>query len=414
MTNKFLLNLLGFNPDLTSRQPRVDSLSLVSRQSDLLTHLGRITAILVLVLTIGVGNAWGAGTTVTYTLTAKTTVSKSGTAPTGATATVTSTGSWYTSGSDGRKNTDQMTAGKNTVLTLSGFKGYKITGIVLNMCSNSSNGKGTFSAVAGSTTIASISSATNFNTWYDNTSYGTSRRNVNVSLTNSTYEIKQDEDVVITIACVTTNSLYISSWSITYEAVGGCSNSVAVTKGSESHGSVTTIATSPVATCSATASDRRVTVTITPDECYDAPTNLTWTKSSGTVTASKQSGPTDNGDGTYSYVYQFAQNDNGAGTFGVTCTAKAAGKTVNFNAGPGSCGTSSLTETCDGSGVVLPNVTASGVCKGWTTFAGWRTSAIATADSTTTNPGTLYAAGSTYYPSSDNETLYAVFSKTKG
>ena len=60
MTNKFLLNLLGFNPDLTSRQPRVDSLSLVSRQSDLLTHLGRITAILVLVLTIGVGNAWGA------------------------------------------------------------------------------------------------------------------------------------------------------------------------------------------------------------------------------------------------------------------------------------------------------------------------------------------------------------------
>lgn len=35
MTNKFLLNLLGFNPDLTSRQPRVDSLSLVSRQSDL-------------------------------------------------------------------------------------------------------------------------------------------------------------------------------------------------------------------------------------------------------------------------------------------------------------------------------------------------------------------------------------------
>lgn len=34
MTNKFLLNLLGFNPDLTSRQPRVDSLSLVSRQSD--------------------------------------------------------------------------------------------------------------------------------------------------------------------------------------------------------------------------------------------------------------------------------------------------------------------------------------------------------------------------------------------
>ena len=35
MTNKFLLNRLGFNPDLTTRQSRVDSLSLVSRQSDL-------------------------------------------------------------------------------------------------------------------------------------------------------------------------------------------------------------------------------------------------------------------------------------------------------------------------------------------------------------------------------------------
>ena len=93
---------------------------------------------------------------------------------------------------------------------------------------------------------------------------------------------------------------------------------------------------------------------------------------------------------------------------------KSAGKTVNFDAGAGVCATTSLTEDCDGSGVVLPNVTASGVCKGWTTFAGWRTSAIATADSTTTNPGTLYAAGSTYYPSSNGETLYAVFSKTKG
>ncbi len=93
---------------------------------------------------------------------------------------------------------------------------------------------------------------------------------------------------------------------------------------------------------------------------------------------------------------------------------KSAGKTVNFDAGAGVCATTSLTEDCDGSGIVLPNVTASGVCKGWTTFAGWRTSAIATADSTTTNPGTLYAAGSTYYPSSNGETLYAVFSKTKG
>lgn len=192
----------------------------------------------------------------------------------------------------------------------------------------------------------------------------------------------------------------------------GCSNTVALSKGSESHGAVTTIGSASVATCSGTASDRRVTITVTPDECYDAPSTLTWTKSSGTVTATKRSGPTDNGNGTFSYVYEFNQNDNGAGTFGVTCTAKDPGKTVNFDAGPGSCLISSLTETCDGSGVTLPAVTASGVCKGWTTFAGWATSAVS--DSTTTSGVTLYAAGSKYVPASDNMTLYAIYSKVKG
>ena len=190
-----------------------------------------------------------------------------------------------------------------------------------------------------------------------------------------------------------------------------CSNNVTISKGTESNGEITTIATSPIATCSATASERRVTITITPDDCYDAPSNLTWTKSSGTVTASKQSGPTNNGDGTYSYVYQFNQNDNGAGTFGVTCTAKAAGKTVHFDAGPGVSASSSLTETCDGSGITLPNVTASGVCKGWTTFTGWATAAVS--DSTTTSV-TVYDAGSKYVPASNNMTLYAVYSKSKG
>ncbi len=199
---------------------------------------------------------------------------------------------------------------------------------------------------------------------------------------------------------------------VMYKKASSCDKSVGVTKGSESHGEVTTIGSASVATCSSTESDRRVTITITPDDCYDAPSSLTWTKSSGTVTASKQSGPTDNGDGTYSYVYQFAQNDNGAGTFGVTCTAKAAGKTVNFDAGPGVSASSSLTETCDGSGVTLPSVTASGVCKGWTTFAGWATAPVT--DSTTTSGVTLYAAGDNFVPSSNGQTLYAVYSKAKG
>lgn len=364
----------------------------------------RFAVVLTLIFTIGSGNVWGAGTTVTYAQSSSSAASvSSGTAPTGSTVTF----------SNSYSTKDQVTNGNSMALTLTGYKGYKITAIKLSMHSNAKQGSGTFSAVAGTTTLASISSNTGFKAWYDNTSYGTGYRDVNVTMTNSTYEIKKDEDVVITITCPTgksNNSLYCQSFTITYEAAGGgCSNAVALSKGTATNGTVNTISSTSVATCGDAAS-RQVTVTITPADCFDAPSTLNWTKTSGTVSASKQSGPTDNGDGTYSYVYQFAQNNNGAGTFGVTCTAKAAGKTVNFNAGPGSCGTSSLTETCDGSGVTLPAVTATGVCKGWTTFAGWATAAVN--DSSTTSV-TVYAADSKFVPASNGQTLYAVYSKNK-
>lgn len=75
--------------------------------------------------------------------------------------------------------------------------------------------------------------------------------------------------------------------------------------------------------------------------------------------------------------------------------------TVTFNAGTGSCGTSSLTEASFGAGVTLPTATI-GVT-GWS-FAGW-----ATASTTNTeDEPTLYAASSTYNPT-DNVTLYAVY-----
>jgi len=47
---------LGSVPTLS----RLDSLSLVSRQSDLAIHLGRMAAILVLVFTLGIGSVWAA------------------------------------------------------------------------------------------------------------------------------------------------------------------------------------------------------------------------------------------------------------------------------------------------------------------------------------------------------------------
>ena len=91
----------------------------------------------------------------------------------------------------------------------------------------------------------------------------------------------------------------------------------------------------------------------------------------------------------------------------VAITVNAASAyTVTFNAGSGSCVTSSLTEASAKAGVTLPTATI-GVT-GWS-FAGW-----ATASTTNTEVApTLYAASSTYKPS-DNVTLYAVYKFTEG
>lgn len=82
--------------------------------------------------------------------------------------------------------------------------------------------------------------------------------------------------------------------------------------------------------------------------------------------------------------------------------------TVTFNAGTGTCETSSLTESNPGAGVILP--TAISPCPSDWTFAGWSTTEI-TAE-TATAPQ-LYAEGGTYHPKA-NETLYAVYKKGTG
>jgi len=162
-----------------------------------------------LVLLIGVMMAFcvpAGAETVTYTVKSTTSVTTSGTAPTGSSATFKNTYSTQC----------QMTKNNSTTLTLSGFGGYKITGIVLSMKSNNKAGSGTFSATVGTATIAEISSATAFDSWYDNTGYSGSYKDVNVTLTNSNCAIGTSDVVTIQIAC-TVNSLYIQSYTITYE-----------------------------------------------------------------------------------------------------------------------------------------------------------------------------------------------------
>ncbi len=80
--------------------------------------------------------------------------------------------------------------------------------------------------------------------------------------------------------------------------------------------------------------------------------------------------------------------------------------TVTFNAGTGTCETSSLTESNPGAGVTLP--TATSPCSSDWIFAGWSTTEIMTE---TTIVPQLYTEGSTYHPMA-NETLYAVYKKS--
>ena len=77
--------------------------------------------------------------------------------------------------------------------------------------------------------------------------------------------------------------------------------------------------------------------------------------------------------------------------------------TVTYNAGTGTCATTSATEASAFSGVTLPSATAP---EGWS-FVGWATASV---DETKNSP-TLYKAGDTYYPTSSH-TLYAVYAIT--
>lgn len=149
---------------------------------------------------------WGQ-TTVTYTVgdgSKPTTVSQTGTAPFGSSATYSQS---YSSGRG------QITSNNNATLELSGFAGNTISKITLNMRSNTSSGAGSLTVTAGSITISSISPAVPFNnaSWYGAwpTSY------VDIVKVPTAYAIQSGQNVTILINA-SANSLYINSYTIEY------------------------------------------------------------------------------------------------------------------------------------------------------------------------------------------------------
>ncbi len=148
--------------------------------------------------------------TVTYTVASTKSVTTSGTAPDGSSA------AFFNSYS----TKDQLTAGNNMDLTLSGYKGCTIKGITLSMKSNSKAGAGYFYMKIGTavtlSAIGSVSSSVTFNDASWNGAYTTTYTNVTPTMSNDSYEIKSGEQVKISIGA-TTNSLYCQSFTITYE-----------------------------------------------------------------------------------------------------------------------------------------------------------------------------------------------------
>lgn len=83
--------------------------------------------------------------------------------------------------------------------------------------------------------------------------------------------------------------------------------------------------------------------------------------------------------------------------------------TVNFDAGNGSCSKTSLTENSRGDGVKLPIATPVGQCADEWHFVGWTKTQLIGDDNTSYIVAGV--ANQTYVPETNNETLYAVYSK---
>lgn len=145
--------------------------------------------------------------TVTYTITSTSAVTVQG-GFSGATASYSST----------YETKCQLTKGNTMTLTLSGFDGKKIAGLKLSMKSNASAGAGYLSFTAGSTSLASIGTATNgvkFNNAMWHGSYSTSYVDVTPSMSVANHVVAQNEILIVTIGA-TTNSLYCQSIEISY------------------------------------------------------------------------------------------------------------------------------------------------------------------------------------------------------
>ena len=285
----------------------------------------RCAAMLVMLFTIGIGNVWGESASATFKSSGSysTTITTAGSA-----ITVVASSSELAGWNSGAPGWSCGSTTNTFSFTISTLSTKYITSVSVTAKRTKSK------TITASVTVggndyggdAQISEAsTNYNTFEFEDAVGVTG-NIVITLTSPGGSRNADK-----------GTLMLSDITIEYEdspVTPSCTNNVTPAEGTKTNVSAMTFSSASVATCSETAADRQVTVTITPASCYTVPSSTRLTPTG--TSADYVSGPKDNGNGTYSFVYQFAQNATGASTFSASLSTKTT-YTVQYNAGATTC-----------------------------------------------------------------------------
>ena len=141
----------------------------------------------------------------TYEITSTSTVTESGSIPSGSSATYSSTYS----------KKYQLTSGNSMTLTLKGYTNMIVKGMTFTMKSNTSGGAASLLVKAGDTNLKNMQSYSFSDShWYN--AFSTEYVDVGIGMTNVRHTTTADEDITITITS-TENSVYISKIVVGYD-----------------------------------------------------------------------------------------------------------------------------------------------------------------------------------------------------
>ena len=325
----------------------------------------KLVSVLVLVLTIGIGNVWGAEETVTISTIASANSWTNGTHYSGWTS------------SSGKFTFTAADSGQGLYYTSdNSWRGYKSKGSMVITAGSGITISSVTSSATASLSVASGGGSASF---------------------------------------TPTATIKFTSFTITYTEAASCTTNPTVTAGSNSSVTATTatvscssgISSLGSAGCSISSYGFVLNTTGTPtisDTKHQVGTTYTTTGTSFSKDLTGLSAET-----TY-YVRPYATNGNGTayGTQTSFTTSALPKYTISFETGTGNPTQADITETVAGAGITLPaGPTPTCSSDGWS-FAGW---GYESCDETTDEPY-LYFSGNIYYPA-DDETLYAVYVQDK-